>query len=789
MRNDISDAVPQVVSIRAGEGPADYLQEFGTRRPTLPTAPPLAKDEVLRQALPTVQVIQQSQTYDKQPRSVPRMAASVQPDPPGQASISRAASPKPWLQSAQWSAEPQPMTPAPGPAVVPSPMVFPVSLASSAAPVDIQRHTTPSRSVQHGLSSQQGSHPLTQENSRPPAPPSHSHTVPLPPTGSVQRASPQGAPPVIHDVVGPKHVRYSSAPVGYAHTQSSYVTPPPARHIAPDLAAVFPIREDNAEAYRQHSSQGERAQDVRPPLDISDQWDRRGHTQDIVARVIVSTVPSTDRTPRSTKTSPNLHPRVVNQGTPPKPPLQPIPATTFLPQPSTNPDVQHVHDSSRPAMYSTLNQNSNSTSYPAASIYLSSSPRTHVEANSAINNHPVTNAPSNNPSPKIKPGNPSPRSRSQAVSPFQGPTPPVAAHITTRTPSHDTGSTTLLGQTPSSQGSMSLQSPMSPTAHTQAIAPRAATHGGQQSVHPSAPVFDSLGVRNAHTTSHSPAPATRQTNSRHHHSMSAPVAPGYSPTQPPPSARPQTQSTPRAPGPLSPTPVRSYSTAQTTGDPQAALSLAPGYTSTLAPNPRQQRDAIPSPSQGSELNTPSSLAVSTKLPIVSDAPIAPVMSSQSLQEPKKKSGFFQGLGLFRSKSSAQKRHPRESKVPDSHPQTATSTRLASSKAPLHYESDSKVSARPSKLKKSKVAVATHTTVAAVASPPLQPPPPAAVSIPMSTAAIEEKFGPAPNAFASIRIVSKRYRTMSGASAEAIDGTNAGVRLSISCSIVLRFDDL
>jgi hypothetical protein len=454
-----------------------------------------------------------------------------------------------------------------------------------------------------------------------------------------------------------------------------------------------------------------------------------------------------------------------------------MPTPTLPPQSSTNPDVLHVHDSSRPATYTTLHQNLNSTPYPPAPIYPSPSPRTHVEASSAINNIPVANAPTNNPSPKIKPGNSSPRSRLQAVAiaPSQGPTPPVAAHITTRTPSHDTGSTTLLGQTSSSQGSISLQLPMSPPAHPQAIGPRTATQGGQQTFHVSVPVPDSSGDSNGHVPNHPLAPASRQPTSRHQHSMSVPVAP-VSSTQPPP-VRSQTQPIPRAPVPLSPTPVRSYSTAQSTGDPYAVRISASGYSPKLGSNPRQQRDVVPSPSQGSELNTPSSLAVSTKLPIVSDEPLVPVMSSQSLQGPKKKSGFFQGLGLFRSKSSAQKRHSPDSRVPDSQAETTTSTRLPSSKPPpVHYESDSKVGTRPSKLRKSKVAAAIHTQAAAVAPSPPQPLPRAAVSIPLSTAAIEEKFGPVPNTIASIRIVSKRYRTMSGVSAEAVDGTNAGVCL-------------
>lgn len=501
--------------------------------------------------------------------------------------------------------------------------------------------------------------------------------------------------------------------------------------------------------------------------------------------MVVSTVPSSERTPRSTKVSPSLHPRPVNQGTPPKPPLQPFDAPTFHPQSSTNPNVPQLHDSSRPGVYNRPIQNSSSSAYPATPIYPSSSSRPQVEANSAINNVPVASASPNNPSPKMKSGNPSPRSRSQAVASSQGP-PPVAVQLTTRTPSHETGSTTLLGQTSSSQGSMSVQLPMSPSVHPPSILPRVTTHVGQQIIHAPAPVSDTLGDRNANAMNHTPVPTTRQTSARHYHSNSAPVVSVPSLVQSPPPVQSQIQP-PARPAPFSPTPIRSYPAMQAMGDLQVARTPVPGY-STSVTNPTLGRDEVPSPSQESELNTPSSLAISTKLPIISDEPLAPVISTQSYQEPKKKSGFFQGLGLFRSKSSAQKRHPHESKVLDSRAQktTTTPTKPAPSKppAPLYYDSDSKVVSAPSKLKKSKVV---HTPVSRPAqATPVRVPVPA----PSFATAAEEKFSSAPNAFGSFRIVSKRYRTMSGASAEAVDGTNAGVCLGVFMFfIVLTFDGL
>jgi hypothetical protein len=106
--------------------------------------------------------------------------------------------------------------------------------------------------------------------------------------------------------------------------------------------------------------------------------------------------------------------------------------------------------------------------------------------------------------------------------------------------------------------------------------------------------------------------------------------------------------------------------------------------------------------------------------------------------------------------------------------TTTPTKQASHKShtPLHYDSDSKFVTTPVKLKKSKPV---HVPVSAGAPKPPQPKPiQVPVPAPSFAGATEEKFSSAPNAFASFRVMSKRYRTMSGASAEALDGTNAGV---------------
>ncbi|KAF8274949.1 hypothetical protein EI94DRAFT_1695550 [Lactarius quietus] len=632
MRNDTSEYIPRAVSIRAGEGPADYLQETSARQPAQPTVPPAARD-VTVQPLPTVQALQQPQTVDRQPRPVPRVAASVQLEPPSHASAAQLTSPRPWLQSAQLSAEPQPMSPipqlmspaphpmspaphpmlpalhpispaihpmssalhpmspAPRPPVVPSPMVFPITLPPPPAVVETHRQTMPARS-HHGPPTQEGPNrtqapqeapwPQTAEYSRPPAPTVPSHSVPSPAATNGQRASPQGATFAVPEVVSTKPPRQRFAPVGYGDSPPVHVIPPPSRPIAPDLAASFPIREDNAEAYHRYSTREERAQETRASRNIPEQWDRHGHTQENTARLVVSSVPSSERTPRSTRTSPNMHPRPVNQGTPPKSNLPPILPPTYQPQASTN-DLPQSHDTSQPGVYNVLSSNLNPSAYPATSLYPSSSSRTHVEASPVINDSYVANASSNNPSPKVKPGNPSPRSRSQAVAPSQqGPTHPVAVHVTNRTPSHETGSTTLLGQTPSSQGSMLLPVPMSPMSQHQVIVTRAGNYSGQQSVHIPAPAPEVFGDRNTQAVTQTlTTPAARPTTARHHHSSSAPTVPVSSVAQPPP-VRSQTQPTPKILAPVSPMPVRPYSTAQALGDPYATRYPGSGYPSTPA---------------------------------------------------------------------------------------------------------------------------------------------------------------------------------------------------------------
>ncbi len=74
IHNDIPEAIPQAVSIKAGEGPADTMQEYRVKHVTTPAAMPVATN-VLRQPQSTLQALQQPQVYDKQSRDVTRTVA------------------------------------------------------------------------------------------------------------------------------------------------------------------------------------------------------------------------------------------------------------------------------------------------------------------------------------------------------------------------------------------------------------------------------------------------------------------------------------------------------------------------------------------------------------------------------------------------------------------------------------------------------------------------------------------------------------------------------------------
>ncbi|KAI0318631.1 hypothetical protein OF83DRAFT_1056517 [Amylostereum chailletii] len=127
------------------------------------------------------------------------------------------------------------------------------------------------------------------------------------------------------------------------------------------------------------------------------------------------------------------------------------------------------------------------------------------------------------------------------------------------------------------------------------------------------------------------------------------------------------------------------------------------------------------------------------------------MTSQSYQEPRKKNGF---LGLFRSRSTSrqqQSEHILQPKPIGGEGQEAPATKLSSSKVSLPLQTTP-----PAKYSNSS---RRHTPATAL--------PPTSVPLPNP-----ERKGGATN-FAPFRLLSKRHRTMSGASAEAVDGTNAG----------------
>ncbi|KAI0065433.1 hypothetical protein BV25DRAFT_1821837 [Artomyces pyxidatus] len=801
---------PQIVSIKASQGPSDQIQyERSRKHSTQGASVPAAVDAVKHMQLEAAA----AQTpYSMQPLA----DAHVRSRPPtGQRADPHDRSPAPsTAQTQAWGTAPPPWS-------LPSPVLPPARLPAIAPPAEIVRpavsnavsqapysHADPSRSTALASSSQvtppapaQGGVPSSDQatwgstatvtNGRPPIP--TQSTTPVPPVpGTRQRTSPQGLSanlnatsgnradvsqgrqPYSHEQSSP---RYLSAPQNgapaYSSSYGNGVAPPPPyqpvgnpRTVIPDLASAFPINEDAIDAYHRPPSFDHT---YHPPPDRvqSHHADAYGYARDVNGRH--DTRPSTapgmgptvdSRPVRSTKTpSPGHQSRSVPQSTPPRATVQPIPTPTAPPQNLPGPNYLNAHDPSRPNVYGSV------PAYPAPSSYPLPSPRSHLDANSAFNsnNVPNTSPPSYTPSPKAGQINPSPRSQTYPVNLSHGAPPNTAVHVTSRTPSYDTGSTTLLGHTPSSQNSLPIPS-ASPAVHAQNFSPYPGAHNIAQPVAPGAGQAHSHG-RSQSASVYTPPQATRQSSSRHQPSASvpSPALPSNGPSASP-GSQVRAQSQPNVPRvPVSPMPVRSFSTTQAVGDPYGGRVPISGHPSTPAPV-RGRRRPISSMSMDSDvLNTPSSLAHSNlKLPDSSD-PMLPV-SSQSYQEPKKKSGFF-GLGLFRSRSTGPKQQQAghaQTKAEEARAQQPSSGKLSSSKTslPLQYESDSKVVSMSSSKKKSAQATAPVPTPVALRAP-----------VPNPSA---DKRSAAQNPFAPFRLLSgKRHRTMSGASAEAVDGTNAG----------------
>jgi hypothetical protein len=357
--------------------------------------------------------------------------------------------------------------------------------------------------------------------------------------------------------------------------------------------------------------------------------------------------------------------------------------------------------------------------YPDTIVYPPSASR--VDAAHTTTSHPTVATPSYNASTRAAPGN---LSRYQAH-----PTPQPQSHLAdtslnARSASQDTGSTTLVGHTPPQYAS---------------AVPAAASSAVQD------PSGYSPGSRYPTAV---PALAPSASSARHYNSRY------HSDTTPQPSPPSAQQSvtatkTPTQPASIAvPKPARSYSASQTPAD--ARRGPAPIHI------PARQ---FSSPGEDDELNTPSSLDPAPR-EFYANA-LHPVTTTQSLPEGKKKAGF---LGLFsRSRSGGKESILQPGVRPPTSAGVGAGGKASASKTSLAFGSDgeTKASARRK---------------APAPAPPPSSAPHAHTHAPHGThsATMSRKEA------AMFRLLSKhRMRTMSGASAEAVDGTNAGVSFALA----------
>ena len=577
------------------------------------------------------------------------------------------------------------------------------------------------------------------------------------------------------DASPPKHSPLGAAATYNAHDTNSrpiapYSDPSPA---VPDLASRFPFREDVVEpttVFHQYSSSTSQPPYLHPSQAYQADFgtaskDRHGrqdtqYNQTPVPNPSYPAYGVTFQTPKPAKVSPGQGSRTTPHNTPPKdhvPPVvqhsQPTPGPSSQPLPRSTNDHPYAHDPSRTNVSQAMFYNPTPPTYPATSVYPSSS-QTHVDATHAPNTANVANSNSISHHQHRSTGtNPSPRSQTFPVAAT-----PAITRVTSRTPSHETGSTTLLGHTPSSQGSI-LMPPVSPAVYGYTVSNPPTSHSAQQPV-VSAPFNGPSYIQPISRSAPPSTPAPRQTNIRHHAYVPSPTIPSTTTPVPPPPAPTRSQSQPSQPrATTSAVPARSYSQTQIAPDPVSAPRYAnvPVASSSYAP-----RTLVPSPSPEPEiLMTPSSIARSPmKLP-VSPAPVMQT-SSQSYQEQKKKGGLLSALGLRRSKITS--RQPQPPSPPQLKPVVS---REAQASVPAKVVTSEKSTPFPVD---PRTKVATTSSRHGMAAP---------VAVPIPGHHIRERKTSGSYGFGPFRLLSKRHRTVSAASAEAVDGTNAvSVRLLI-----------
>ena len=245
-----------------------------------------------------------------------------------------------------------------------------------------------------------------------------------------------------------------------------------------------------------------------------------------------------------------------------------------------------------------------------------------------------------------------------------------------------------------------------------------------------------------------------QSSTRHQHSVSLPTSNVPPPAQPVASESTRTHANPPTRSNVISTnnsqPITPYTT--------SASARAPVSTAAAPSRAPQKIHSVPS--EESILKTPSSLAPSMLKPTTSRSSIPASVSSH--QDSRKKSGIF---GMFRSKTPEQP----QPKYEIWHPPTSTK---------VHHHNDLPSKTEPS----AKLGTSSDRKVVASLSSRGKVPLPITVPIPIPPAS--GRKSPGNKVFTPFRyLTSKRNRTMSAASVEAVDGT--AVRLmAIECLIIV-----
>ena len=286
-------------------------------------------------------------------------------------------------------------------------------------------------------------------------------------------------------------------------------------------------------------------------------------------------------------------------------------------------------------------------------------------------------------------------------------------------------------------------------------------------------------------------------------------APSPAPTVRPPRLTALSSPSSRTPAPLhSAPPVPSRNQTYPTAVPsQAAAPTFPAHSRTVSDPQYQGRAgayasaslptrghvpsrAAPSPPpqvQNDILLTPSSLAPSMLPQVAPSVPLSRTTSKSTTKEKEKKKGFF-GLSLFRSRSSPPKERSVDTPGPAA---TIREKRERNNSQPSQAQAYAQASAMGNKMSSSQDAP--RVAVAAAVSIPAQAQHargysssgvPIAAPAPVAAAGQRTVNG---KMFTPFRLLSKRHRTVSTASVEAVDGTVVSLGEHVSCNAVTDGD--